>query len=260
MNPYLDQQQFYRQQRSFRIKIYVGASILLLVLMLILYILVYSPIFQVRDFNISGNDRLPKNEVVKILEPLVLRDKIKNFLGIKNLLAWNTDNPDVSKTALALANIKRDWIRQSVNIDIKERERLAIWCDKNNNCYWIDREGTAFEEAPQTEGQLILTVRDQTTETVIKGTKVIEDRFVKNLVRILNGILEFKMSVKRIAFDKKLQELRLETYPGPDFLFSVRFDPILNLASLKSLQEKIELKGIKYFDLRVENRIYYKNL
>ena len=68
------------------------------------------------------------------------------------------------------------------------------------------------------------------------------------------------MSVKRIAFDKKLQELRLETYPGPDFLFSVRFDPILNLASLKSLQEKIELKGIKYFDLRVENRIYYKNL
>lgn len=241
-----------------RIKIYFGSGFLILALIFLAYLIIYSPIFQVRSFKIIGGNRLSDEAVIKILEPIVVQNKHKNFLGSKNLISWNISDPDVSNTALASAGISRDWLRQSVNINISERERFAIWCGKNSRCYWIDQNGAAFEEAPETEGSLILIINDNETENLVIGSKVIEERFIKNLIAILKGIMDLKLPVKKAVLVKKLQELRIESYSGPDYFFGVRFDPALNLASLKSLLEKLELKNLNYFDLRVENRIYYK--
>ena len=255
---YLDQHQTYRKRRNFRIKIYFGGLILILFLISILYILVYSPIFQIREFKIAGAQRLNNEEVLKILTPAILNTKTAYFLGIKNLFIWNEKKPDVSRSALLEANIKREWLGQAVIIGIKERERLAIWCRTNSPCYWIDKNGMAFEEAPETEGSLILIVRDNSPEILNQGGVVAESRFVENLSAILNGILELKIPAKKIIFDKRLQEVRVESYFGPDYFFSIRFNPKLNLESLESLEEKNDLKRVSYFDLRVENRIFYK--
>ena len=257
---YLDNRQIYRERRRFRIKIYFGILFLLLFLIAIFYLLVYSPIFQIREFKIVGAQRLDSEAVLKILSPSVINTRTANFLGIKNLFVWNEKEPDVSKSALLEADIKREWLRQSIVIDIKERDRLAIWCRINSPCYWIDKNGMAFEEAPETEGSLILTVQDNSQESLSQGEKVIESRFVENLVAILKGILELKIPAKKTVFDKKLQEVRIDSYNNPDYFFSVRFNPKLNLESLKSLEEKIDVKRVSYFDLRVENRIFYKNL
>ena len=255
---YLDQHQIYRKRRNFRIKIYFGILILFLFLILIFYLLVDSPIFQIREFKISGAQRLGNEEVLKILSPVVLKTRTAIFLGTNNLFIWNEKEPDVSKSALLEASIRREWLGQSVVIIIKERDRLAIWCRINSSCYWIDKDGMAFEEAPETEGSLILTVQDNSPENLAQGEKVIESRFVENLSAILEGILELKIPAKKIVFDKKLQEVRVESYSGPDYFFSARFNPKLNLESLKSLKEKSDLKRAGYFDLRIENRIFYK--
>lgn len=258
MNSYLNQNQGQKNQSSLRIKIYLGVGFLILVLIFLTYLIIYSPVFQIRSFKINGEKRLSDEMVLKVLEPIIVQNKFKAFLGYKNLIVWNISNPDVSNTALVSAGISRDWLRQSININITERERFAIWCDKNNRCYWIDQEGDAFEEAPETEGSLILTINDGETEGLVNGSKIIEERFIKNLIIILKGITELKLSVKKAVFSRKLQELQIESYSGPNYLFSVRFGSTLNLESLKSLLEKSELKNVKYFDLRVENRIYYK--
>ena len=257
---YLDQHQIYRKRRNFRIKIYFGALILILFLISILYILIYSPIFQIREFKIAGAQRLNNEEVLKILAPAILNTRAANFLGMKNLFVWSEKKPDVSKSALLEADVKREWLGQSVVIDIKERERLAIWCRINSSCYWIDKNGMAFEEAPETEGSLILTVRDNSPEIINQGEIVAEGRFIGNLSAILKGILESKIPAKKVVFDKRLQEVRVGSYSGPDYFFSIRFDPKLNLESLKSLEEKVDLNKVGYFDLRIENRIFYKNL
>ena len=259
MNSYLNQNQVRKSRTSARIKIYFGFGFSALILILLAYLVIYSPIFQVRSFKITGKNRLSDEAVLKILEPIAVKNKLGIFLGYKNLLSWNTHNPGVSNTALISAGISRDWLRQSININIAERERFAIWCDKNAHCYWIDQEGTAFEEAPKTEGSLILTVNDNEAENLIRGAKVVEERFAKNLTAILKGIAELRLPLKKADFSGKLQELAVESYSGPDYFFSVRFDPALNLESLKSLITKSGLKNVKYFDLRVENRIFYKN-
>jgi len=258
MQAYLDQNQIMKQRRNFRIKIYFGIFFIILLLIALLYILRYSPVFQARGFHIFGGNQLSNETILTILRPMVLNSRWEEFLGWQNLIVWNQNRFDLGGTALLEAEIDRDWLRQTVNISIKERERLAIWCGINNYCYWIDQSGIAFEEAPLTEGSLILTVHNN-SESAILDASIIEERFIKNLISVLNGILELHLPVKKIVFDKRLQEIQVAAYSGPNLFFSIRFDPALNLSSLRSLQEKGELQKAKYIDLRVENRIYYKN-
>lgn len=241
-----------------RIKFYfIGGGAALLLIGLI-YVLLYSPVFKIRSFVISGMEYHSDQDILKIIEPLVFNTRLKNFLGSRNLMAWNISNPDISRTALAGAIIERDWLRQAVNIKVKERERLAIWCDTSNDCDWIDNSGMATEKAPQTEGSLIITIYDNAADRIIQGSRVLEGRFIGNLISAINGIAAMKLPIKKITYDGRLQEIHVENYSGPDLFFSVRFDPTQNIASLHTLREKTDLNKIGYIDLRVENRLYYK--
>ena len=260
MPGYLEQNQLYKRERNFRIKIYLYFLALFLVLIGVSYVVFFSPIFKVREFKISGRERLLKESVLKILEPLILNSRLSDFLGKENLLAWNRQDLSLPDTSLLSVKIRRDWIRQSVLIDIKERVPLGIWCGKIGNCYWLDENGIAFEEAPATEGPLILIVYDNSVKSIALGQKVVEERFSKNLTDILKAISEMSIPVKKITFDKILEELHVATYEGPDLLFSIRFNSELNIASLRSLKEKGAFKGMRYVDLRIENKIFYKTL
>lgn len=258
MDPHFNKFQTKRKNRSLRIRAYLAFAGLFLLLSGIFYAVQLSPIFQIRNFNVSGKEHLSDEEVLKILEPLVLNSKTKNFLGKNNILSWNIGRPDTSKTALLEALIDRDWIRQSVDISVKERERLAIWCSSNSNCSWIDNDGMLFEKAPQVEGSLIMTVLDMHSESILYGGKISEERFIGNIVKILESIKKLRIATEEIRFDSKLQEIRVKNYAGPDILLSVRFDPTTNLESLKSLMDNPGYRNYPYVDLRVENRIYYK--
>lgn len=259
MQIYLDEQ-LHKKRRQARIKGYFLILGIALAALALFYVVIDSRAFQIRTFNINGTKRLSDSAVLQILEETALKNKVERILGAKNLLAWNTKDPDVSGTALLDAQIERDWLQQEINIEVKERERLAIWCDKSQNCYWIDQGGTVFDSAPETEGSLILTIHDTREKNTVPGKKIIEDRFLTNLVKILIGIQELKIPVKKAIFDDRLQEVKLTAYSGPDFFFSIRFDPAINLASVKSLIEKNNFRNLQYIDLRVENRIFYKSL
>ena len=258
MDPHFSKSQAKRKNRKFRIRIYLVSSAVFLILTGFFYAIQISPIFRIRNFNISGKEHLTDEEAMGILESLVITSRIKTFLGKDNMLSWGAGSPDTSKTALIEALINRDWIRQSVDISIKERERLAVWCDSKRDCGWIDDKGMLFEKAPQVEGSLILTVSDIHSGYISQGAKIYEERFVGNIIKLLNGLKELHLAIAEMNFDSKLQEIRVKNYSGPELLFSIRFDPATNLDSLKSLIGGGGYKKYRYIDLRVENRIYYK--
>mgnify|MGYP001605034883 FL=1 len=241
-----------------RIRAYLIFSGIFLFFTGIFYIVHFSPVFKIRNFNILGKEHLTKDRIVGILEPLTLTSRMKIFLGRNNILSWNVRIPDTSKTALLEANVRRDWIRQSVDISVKERVRVAIWCGSSGNCGWIDDRGMIFDHAPQAEGSLILTIFGTEPGNMIVCSKISEDRFIGNIVKIIENLGNIGLAIKKINFDPKLQEIRVQNYSGPDILFSIRFDPEANISSLKSLIGKGRAENYKYIDLRVENRIYYK--
>src|SRR3989344_6051606 len=169
MQIYLDQRQVHSDRRKFRIKLYLRLSGLFLILLGLFYLVVYSPMFQIKEFKICGRQRLSEEAILKILEPLILDGRLDNFLGFNNLLVWSQNNLNFNRTALASAKLNRDWLRQNIEIKIQERDRLAIWCNSGEICYWIDPGALAFEEAPETEGSLVLTVYENSDFNLIKG-------------------------------------------------------------------------------------------
>ncbi len=259
MDPNFNRFQTKRKNRRVRIRVYLWLAGIFLAFVGIFYVVQLSPVFKVRNFNISGKEHLTDKEVLKIIGERVMTSRIGTFLGSDNLLTWSVKSPDTSKTALLKAVIDRDWIKQSVNIAIEERERIAIWCDSKGDCSWIDVDGMLFEKAPQVEGSLILTVKDVNSGYISIGAKISEDRFIKNIIDILEGLKAMKLAVKYISFDSKLQEIHVENYSGPAIFFSIRFDPSTNMDSLRTMMEKQDFKKYPYIDLRVENRIYYKS-
>lgn len=259
MDIYLDQQRLRKKRRILILKIFLSLLSASLFIAGLTYIIVYSPIFQVDELIIVNNNRISDEQVLAFLKPKMLNDAIANFLGENNFLIWPNGDIDVSGTSLLMAKADKDWLRRSIKISVQERELFGIWCLQNGICYWVDQNGLAFEEAPETEGSLILKILDQDRKEPLLGSKIIEDRFLGNLLALLANLKKMNLPVKKMVFDRKLQELRLEMYQGPDLLFSIRFDPASIFGSLQSLLGSLDLKKISYIDLRVENRIFYKN-
>ena len=174
-------------------------------------------------------------------------------------MVWPRGGVALTGTVLESAAVEKDWLTRSVVIKIQERERLGIWCVEGENCYWLDNNGIVFEEAPATEGSLILKVYDLQKADLRLGFSVIEDRFINNLNSILKNLDQLNAAIRKITFDRKLQEVKVETYGGPDILFSIRFDPVPSIEAFQKLSETLDPRKIDYVDLRVSNRVYYKN-
>jgi len=113
--------------------------------------------------------------------------------------------------------------------------------------------------APDTNGYLIIKIQDFLEKTPILGTKIIDERLTANFIKIIESLKNSDLRVKEFVIDHLLQELKTETQEGVKILFNLRFDPEFGISALKSLRGEVSFKNIEYIDLRVENRIYYKN-
>lgn len=260
MEVYFDTKQLRKKRAAFRIKLYLAGFGLILFFVGLGYAIIYSLIFKIDGFKITGKDRLSDDLILTILRPLVIRGQISSMLGWNNFLVWPSGNMDVGNTALFSAKIKKDWLTRIINIDVKERERFGIWCVTTGDiCYWLDESGMIFEPAPITEGTLILKVYDKNNQPLVIGSKVIEERFLGNLIKILQKLKKMGLIIQKIVLDRELQEIKVDTYGGPAIFFSIRFDPMVNVSSLEELEKTVAIEKLNYVDLRIENRIYYKN-
>src|SRR3989338_1569753 len=257
MKSYSDQRYLQKKKGSNSYRAIFWSVILLIAIFGIIYIIAYSPVFQIKNFTVSGLKNISQDSALEIVRSRLTASRLRNFFGSNNMFFWNADSVNVSKTQLASAVIKQDWLRQTVGLEISERERLAIWCS-DILCYWIDNNGIAFSEAPETEGSLILKISVAGAEAVEIGSSVIEERFIKNLVAIIRGISELRLPIQIASYDGKLGEIRVNLYNGPDIYFSTRFGPALSIDSLSVLMEQKDFYIMNYVDLRVENRIFYK--
>ena len=149
--------------------------------------------------------------------------------------------------------------------EIEHGERIAIVCkDETAECFYIDKQGIAFEQAPQTSGSLVLLIKDYSEREYHLGKEIFEQRIVNFISQVRYGlsseaglaILDFNV----LSFPPK--DLKVMTNEGWYILFDLERDIKSQLLGLKAaLEEKIseeERKNLEYVDLRIENRIYYK--
>lgn len=219
----------------------------------------FSPFFKITEIKLPENDFITNNEIHKLMvssAPLNLGENI--FILSKNRI----------KSGLAAAfpaitdiSVKKE-LFHGLTINFKKRIQVGIWCD-NTNCYYFDKEGIIFKEAPQTEGALILKIEDLKKKEVSLGDQVLNYNRLKFISEFNNKITEnnkFKIIEFKIAPSLNF-DLEAVTDRGWSIYLDQNQDPALEANNLFTILNEVikdKTSNLKYIDLRLSSRIFYK--
>jgi len=258
---YFDERERRRHRRILKLKIYGGIAAFFVLLIGIGYLIVYSPLFRVTRIS-ADSKQINADEIVENLRSLFAnQSKIAQFLGPDNILIWNNEKiGEILKNypQITELTIEKDYLEREIKVIVKEREKLGIWCEAS--CWWFDKAGIIFDEAPSVEGNLIYKISDFSGQSLKFGESVLKENFFPNLVKIFEVLEKSDLKIKSLRLERlELQEIIADS-PGnslPKIYFSLRIDPGFSLSALESFKN-LGLEKIEYIDLRVENRAYYK--
>ncbi len=226
----------------------------ILFLVLVLgYLLFFSPIFEIKEIKISGNRVISDEEIQGSL------DNQNNIFLISESRLAKVLAKDFPR--ILLVEVNKNIIKRIINLKIIERKEAGIFCKKD--CYYIDKDGVIFEKAPQTSGTLILAIKDYSEGEVEIGKAAIEKEFMVELIN-LRDYLSNQLNLKVLDFaigPDVSKDFKINTHEG----WYVLFDRSRGLENqIEALQLVLEEKigenrsNLEYIDLKIENRVYYK--
>lgn len=242
----------YRERKEISWKRRIIFFWILFLILVLVYILFFSPIFEIKEINISGNRVISNEEIRSVLNQgnlfLVTKNKLRNTL-VNNF------------PRIASVDVTKDIFKKSIDLKIIERKEVGIFCKKD--CYYIDKQGVIFEKAPQTSGALILVIKDYSEGELGINRNVVERGFIAELIDLRNYLSD-QLGLKVLEFmigSGASEDLKVNTNEGWHILFDRSRDLQNQIEALRLvLEEKIkeERTNLEYIDLRIENRVYYK--
>jgi hypothetical protein len=186
-----------------------------------------------------------------------------------------------SDPALATANISLNSERELV-LKVAERSADFLWCntidEKNKHCYFMDKNGVAFMEAPQFSDNVFIEIVGRTKDDPLGKTTVAKDEFqsLYQFVRIIPTLIKDTnlagYSIYRIVSlgggDYNIFFHRNVADSGQNWYIIVNLrDQATNvLAGFSTIVESEIFKkdvasaaqGLDYIDLRFGKKIFYK--
>jgi hypothetical protein len=242
----------HRKRNGYGKKIFALAIIFLFLLLVAGIIL--SPILKAREINVYGNKEINSEAIKNNIQSINILLMTTN--GLENKLLKNFPK-------IAAVEIKKNITKRTIAVTIIEREGLGIICKENTgNCFYVDKNGIIFEDAPQTSGSLILLIKDFSSEEFSLGKKILEEQIITSITDFRKNLFS-QTNIKINWFEiytSPPKESKIITSEGWYLLLDLTRDTEKQLSILKAaLNEKIkDRENLEYIDLRIENRIYYK--
>ncbi len=248
-----------RKKKSFlKSKIFWFSFLGIAMVILIFYFLFFFPHFQIKDFEISGNQKLSLKQIENILKEKT-QSKVLFFTSRSIFL---TDLKEIENEFLRrfplIETIKlKRRLPQKIWVHIKEREPVAIFCDKEG-CFLMDKNGIIFEKTEMMDDFLVFKkeIKARVGEEVIDPQQI-------SLVFEIKEKLEKELEVfsKEILI-KSLEDFSVVTKEGWQIYFSFKENLFWQLTKLKVVLE-MEIppekrESLEYIDLRFGNFAPYK--
>ena len=255
------------KRRRVRRLLFWGGILLALGLLIvgILWVVVRSNLFKVRDINIIGATYIASDDIREFLKLHVAQGPVTSLLGSENIFAWPdgfSENNLRDLPAVSSLQIKKNYFGHSVSVTITERKRLGIWCFAEvdpEQCFWFDANGTLFMPGYSAEGNLIPVLDDHSRKPLALGENVLEARFLPNLISIFSALKSIRLSIREVRLnDLGREEIEADTNDGLKLLFSLRFPAAGVPDAIAAVQKITPLSQLQYIDFRVENKVYYK--
>ena len=226
------------------------------------YFLLFSPYFQIKVINVSGNISVKSADIMPIIENNTKKKIV--FFETKNIFLANLKEaklqilerfPKIEKVAIA-----RNFTGQ-ITAEIKERAAFGEVCGEV--CFNFDKEGIAFEQA-QDNGTGEIKVNFEVRDYKITLGK--QEILPENVAAIagISGILTDNFNILPKVFILSMDQKKLAAKTSEGWIAYFALDQNINSAISNLdilLKEKISIKdraNLDYIDLRYGNRIFYK--
>ena len=240
------------------------------------------PSIQIKNIEVSGNSTVSKDEIISVIRNetsakyLMLFSKNSIFLYPKKMIEIKLAD-DFKK--IETVSIKSKGLKTLI-VSIIERKPNSLWCfsgsedgtlRKNNNsgmCYFLDKEGVIFSEAPDFSGNAFLRYYGllDDIEQPIGKIYMPSGRF-KDMSRFVSSLETLGISVASFRAESE-NDYKIYLKNGIKILFDDKQPFDKTLENIQSILSEVDLKGdysvnnpskINYVDLRFGNKVYLKS-
>lgn len=233
-----------------------------------IYVFIISDILQIKNINISGNEKINSQELGAFAEKNINK-KIPIFLGwsisSKSIFLANTENikNEIIKNfpQIEIVSVEKKFL-QTINIKIKERKPIAIFCQIEKNCLLIDLNGVIFEKPIDFLENMTVVKQQSIARYFLTGEQAVE----KNTMFVIYKTIEilknnYKINIKNALITNPLR-LNLTTNEGWNIYFDLGSDTNFQINKLdlllkNEISEQVR-KSLQYIDLRFKDRAYYR--
>jgi len=241
----------------------------ILILLIVIYTLFYSPLFQIKNVEISGNENIS----TKTLEEKLIKWQTqqrrflifkqsnifmfsKGWLQERMEAEYNLQNPDISKK-----------LPHTLKIEINEQLPTLIW-KTNERYYYLDQNGHITTEIdPENLMADLLEIQDESNESVKKEGEILNKEkmnFIQELSQKITDVPQVE-PIKYSMPNNVSTQINVTTSEGWVIFFESSHNLDQQIHSLIEVLTKTieDTQGLEYIDLTIETRkmetkVYYK--
>ncbi len=255
-NQYLKKKYLAKKRKKFyKRRIFWFSVLLVLLISSLFYFLAFSPVFQIREVKIIGADKSLTSLLSTFIKSLLARKIL--FFSTKSIVFLNSNNlagaayqsfPQIYKI-----RIKKE-LPAKIVVEVKKREPIAIFCLPKNNCFFMDKEGVAFQRAKQIN---MLVVKDKSKKSVQLGQQIVAKSDIKLISQITLRLEEIHIKPKIVNIFPLY--LLVEANKGCKIYFSKTASIDWQVQELRAVlaKEVKTLDELDYIDLRFD-KVFYK--
>jgi len=183
-----------------------------------LYFFFFFPDIQVKNINVSGNQKVNAEELKNLVSDSA-NNKLLGFVNSRSIFLVNNNN--ISKEVLnKFPEIEKVTVNksfpQTLTINIVERKPIGVFCGfENRDCFLIDGNGIIFESVEEISADSVIVRQLFGNSQVSIGQKVVGKNIMDLLSRVKKDLKDnFQIGLKTatVTSDTRLNMITDENW------------------------------------------------
>ncbi len=253
-----------RDKKIKRLKILFFSSFFFSLTLTAFWLVFVSSFFVIQNINMPDDTAISRDDVLSIISNIAPLNLGENLI----ILSKSRLKSELTAAFPSITDISIEKkLFHTVIVGFSKRIQIGIWCPEGaplgqNNCFYFDKDGVIFSQAPQTVGSLILKIKDYSKNDIPLGSKVLSGNQINFIIVFMSKIAE-NNKIKILEFKIKPNssvELEAITNNNWSIYLDDKQDPAVAVKNLLSiLEEAVKNTGhLEYVDLRIPSRVFYK--
>ncbi len=234
----------------------------LLVIILLGYLFLFSPVFKIKDVEVNQTHILDPIIIQQGLQTILNRGFILGPLVVNNNILFipTAQISDYLKSFSAIESFSQDrsFFPGALKINIQEREVVGILKQPVAKNYYFDKNGIIFSEAPDSEGGALPIIESGLNRSFDLGNCILESASFQALMRIIQ-LLDDNFSSASVKLGKDKSEIVVTLDNGKEMPLYLNLNNLSQTYSVLTyfIQNNFNF-NLEYLDLRYLPNVYYK--